>query len=43
MAPIMAFSDKASGMGIEVHIISAATTHNELLFKLNYLLIIWSI
>ncbi len=33
MAPIVAFCEEASRMGIEVHVISAATTNNELLFS----------
>ena len=33
MAPIVAFSEEASKIGIEVHVISAASTINELLFS----------
>jgi dihydroorotate dehydrogenase electron transfer subunit len=33
MAPIVAFTEKASKMGIEVHVVSAASTLNELLFS----------
>ncbi len=33
MAPIVAFSEEACKMGIEVHVVSAASTMNELLFS----------
>ena len=33
MAPIVAFTEKASIMGVEVHVVSAASTLNELLFS----------
>ena len=33
MAPIVAFSEEASQIGVEVHVISAASTMNELLFE----------
>jgi dihydroorotate dehydrogenase electron transfer subunit len=32
MAPIVAFSEEASRIGVEVHVVSAASTMNELLF-----------
>jgi dihydroorotate dehydrogenase electron transfer subunit len=33
MAPIVAFTEEASRMGVEVHVVSAASTMNELLFS----------
>ena len=33
MAPIVAFSEEASRIGVDVHVISAASTMNELLFE----------
>ncbi|MGB8234229.1 MAG: dihydroorotate dehydrogenase electron transfer subunit, partial [Methanobacterium sp.] len=33
MAPIVAFSEEASRFGVDVHVISAASTMNELLFE----------
>jgi dihydroorotate dehydrogenase electron transfer subunit len=33
MAPIVAFTEEASRIGVEVHVVSAASTRNELLFS----------